>query len=266
MEEKAEIGIIGGSGIYDASFFKNSKEITMHTPYGAPSDSITIGEYKGKNIAFIPRHGKGHKIPPHMVNYKANIFALKELGVKKIIGISAVGSLNLALKPGELIVPDQFIDMTKKRDYTFYNGPKVAHISMADPFCKYMNNIIINEAKELGIKIHNGGTYLCIEGPRFSTRAESKVFANVFKADIIGMTLVPEINLACESEMCYSMIGMITDYDVFAEIPVSANEVKENMAKNIENTKKLLLNVLEKVDPENDKECSCCHSLDNAFM
>ncbi len=201
-----------------------------------------------------------------MINYRANIWAMKELGVKKIISISAVGSLKKELKPGNLIVPDQFIDMTKGRSYTFYDGPKVAHISMADPFCKYLNSIVIKQAKELGIEIYEKGTYVCIEGPRFSTRAESKIFANVFNADIIGMTLVPEVNLACEAQICYSNIGMITDYDVFAEMPVNAREVKENMSKNIENVKRLLADVIEHVDLETDKDCTCCHSLENAFM
>lgn len=263
---EAEIGIIGGSGLYDASFFGESKEVRMRTPYGAPSDNIIVAEYKGKKIAFLPRHGKGHVIPPHKLNYRANIWALKELGVKKVIGVSAVGSLRMDFKPSELVVPDQFIDMTKGRAYTFYDGPRVAHISMADPFCKYLNKIIVNAANSLRIKIHDGGTYVCIEGPRFSTRAESKLFANVFKADIIGMTLVPEINLACEAEMCYSTIGMITDYDVFAQVPVSTKEIKYNMSKNIENTKKILLKVIEDIDPQNENDCSCCHSLDNAFM
>ncbi len=266
QKEKADIGIIGGSGLYDPSFLEDQREIKAYTPYGAPSDNLILGTMFGRSVAFLSRHGRGHRIPPHKVNYRANIWAMQQLGVKRLIGVSAVGSLNMGMKPGELVVPDQFIDMTKgKREYTFFDGPVVAHVSMADPFCDNLRNAVIKEAHALGIGIHEKGTYLCIEGPRFSTRAESKIWHDVFKADIIGMTLVPEVNLACEAEICYATIGMITDYDVFAEIPVNAEEVEKVMNENVENVKKLLQNVVKNADLS-DSNCSCCHSLKNALM
>jgi 5'-deoxy-5'-methylthioadenosine phosphorylase len=221
---KAEIGIIGGSGLYDPGIIKDAQEVKVYTPYGEPSDYITVGKVEGRSVAFLPRHGRGHRIPPHKINYRANVWAMKELGVKFLISVSAVGSLRLDYKPGDFVVPDQFIDMTKKRGYTFFDGPVVAHVSMAEPFCESLRRVIISASKDLNITTHDRGTYICIEGPRFSTRAESRVWKEVFKADIIGMTLVPEVNLACEAQLCYATIAMVTDYDVFAEIPVTAEE------------------------------------------
>ncbi|MEM4757061.1 MAG: S-methyl-5'-thioadenosine phosphorylase, partial [Desulfurococcaceae archaeon] len=203
------------------------KEFKIYTPYGAPSDNIVVGVLKNRRVAFIARHGRGHKIPPHRVNYRANIWALKSLGVKWIIAVSAVGSLREDYRPGDFVVPDQFIDMTKGvRPYTFFEGGVVAHVSVADPFCEQLRKIILKVATEYPeIRIHDKGTYVCIEGPRFSTRAESRIWKEVFKADIIGMTLVPEVTLACEAQLCYATIAMVTDYDVWAEKPVTAEEV-----------------------------------------
>ncbi|BDB98930.1 S-methyl-5'-thioadenosine phosphorylase [Saccharolobus caldissimus] len=265
--EKALIGIIGGSGLYDPGIFSEFKEIKVYTPYGEPSDLITIGTVEGKKVAFLPRHGRRHRIPPHKINYKANIWALKELGVKWIISVSAVGSLRMDYKPGDFVIPDQFIDMTKSRNYTFFDGPVVAHVSMADPFCEHLRRLAIETARELNITVHESGTYICVEGPRFSTRAESRVWREVYKADIIGMTLVPEVNLACEMQMCYATIAMVTDYDVFAEVPVTAEEVTKVMSENTEKAKKLLYSLIRKI-PENPQEglCSCCNSLKTALV
>lgn len=265
--EKVPIGIIGGSGLYDPKIFTDQKEIKIYTPYGNPSDSIIIGTVEGKRVAFLPRHGRGHKIPPHKINYRANLWAFKELGVKWVISVSAVGSLRLDYKPGDFVVPDQFIDMTKGRQYSFFDGPVVAHVSMADPFCNALRKVIIETAKDLGITVHPTGTYICIEGPRFSTRAESRIWREVFKADIIGMTLVPEINLACELQMCYATIGTITDYDVFAEIPVTAEEVTRVLNENAEKSRKLLYEVIKRLPEKPDeRECSCCNSLKTALI
>ncbi|MEM4767666.1 MAG: S-methyl-5'-thioadenosine phosphorylase [Saccharolobus sp.] len=265
--EKASIGIIGGSGIYDPGIFSNPKEIKVYTPYGEPSDLIIIGEVEGKKVSFLPRHGRRHRIPPHKINYRANIWALKELGVKWVISVSAVGSLRMDYKPGDFVVPDQFIDMTKKREYTFFDGPVVAHVSMANPFCTHLSKLIIETAKELNITVHEGGTYICIEGPRFSTRAESRIWREVYKADIIGMTLVPEVILACEMQMCYSTLAMVTDYDVFAEVPVTADEVTRVMAENTEKAKKLLYSLIKKIPEKPEEElCSCCNSLKTALV
>ncbi|MCQ4337052.1 MAG: S-methyl-5'-thioadenosine phosphorylase [Sulfolobales archaeon] len=264
---KAEIGIIGGSGLYDPGIIKDAREVKVYTPYGEPSDYITVGKVEGRSVAFLPRHGRGHKIPPHKINYRANVWAMKELGVKFLISVSAVGSLRLDYKPGDFVVPDQFIDMTKKRDYTFFDGPVVAHVSMAEPFCESLRRVIVSASKDLNITTHDRGTYICIEGPRFSTRAESRVWKEVFKADIIGMTLVPEVNLACEAQLCYATIAMVTDYDVFAEIPVTAEEVTRVMAENTEKVKRLLYEVIKRL-PEKPEEglCSCCRSLETALV
>ncbi|MCG2883763.1 MAG: S-methyl-5'-thioadenosine phosphorylase [Sulfolobales archaeon] len=264
---KAEIGIIGGSGLYDPGIIKDAREVKVYTPYGEPSDYILVGKVEGRSVAFLPRHGRGHRIPPHKINYRANVWAMKELGVKFLISVSAVGSLRLDYKPGDFVVPDQFIDMTKKRDYTFFDGPVVAHVSMAEPFCESLRRVIISASKDLNITTHDRGTYICIEGPRFSTRAESRVWKEVFKADIIGMTLVPEVNLACEAQLCYATIAMVTDYDVFAEIPVTAEEVTRVMAENTEKVKRLLYEVIKRL-PEKPEEglCSCCRSLETALV
>ncbi|MEM0184681.1 MAG: S-methyl-5'-thioadenosine phosphorylase [Thermoplasmata archaeon] len=242
--EKISVAIIGGSGI--GEIFEVENEINIHTPYGLPSDNISIGKISGVKVAFLPRHGKGHKIPPHKINYRANIYSLKEIGVKKIIGVSAVGSLRENLKPGDLAIVSQFIDFTKKREYTFYDGPKVVHISMANPFSSEINDILSKNAKNLGYRVHENVTYICIEGPRFSTKAESMMFRNF--ADIIGMTLVPEINLARELGLCYSTLATITDYDVWAEKPVTAEEVVKIMKENEYKVKETLKKSVQEID------------------
>ncbi len=254
----AYIGIIGGSGLYD--LMEKKEKIEINTPFGLPSDYIEVGEVNGIEIAFLPRHGKKHTIPPHMVNYRANIWALHSLGVERIIGLNAVGSLREDFRPGDIVIPDQYIDFTKKRDLTFYDGPEVYHISEADPFCQEMNSIFISETRNLKMPVHNKGTYITIEGPRFSTRAESKMFRQF--ADIIGMTLVPEVNLAGELAMCYSVIASITDYDVWAEKPVDAREVMMIMKQNDKKVRDLLFSSLPKIGRE--RKCNCSLRLDNA--
>jgi len=262
-EERAEIGIIGGSGLYDPEILEDVKELKIYTPYGLPSDFIIVGTLKGKRVAFLPRHGRAHRVPPHMINYRANIWALKELGVKRVISVSAVGSLREDYRPGDFVCPDQFIDMTKNRAYTFYDGPVVAHVSMADPFCPELRELCIRVAQRLGITMHERGTYVCIEGPRFSTRAESRLWRS-FKADIIGMTLVPEVNLAREVRMCFVNIAMVTDYDVWAEKPVTAHEVAKVMAENVEKVKKLLYELIPEIPSE--RHCQCSKYLDEALL
>mgnify|MGYP006108609673 FL=1 len=261
MNETAEIGIFGGTGIYDSGLLKDSKEISIDTPYGKTSDSITVGEFNGKKVAFMPRHGKKHTIPPHLINFRANIWAFKELGVKRIIAPSAVGSLKEEFEPGNLALPSQFIDFTKSRKGTFSEDGRVIHISVADPFCPELQKVILNVTKIHGIKIHQDCTYVCIEGPRFSTKAESRFFRTT-GADIIGMTLVPECQLAREAQICYVSLSTVTDYDVWAEKPVTAKEVMETLAKNVEMTKKLLTFVIDQI-PE-IKSCSCEKALEEA--
>ena len=261
MNENVEIGIFGGTGIYDSGILKNSKEITVDTPYGKTSDSITVGEFNGRNVAFMPRHGKKHTIPPHLINFRANIWAFKELGVKRIIAPSAVGSLKEEFEPGHFALPSQFIDFTKSRKGTFSEDGKVIHISVADPFCPELQNVILNITKKEKIQMHENCTYVCIEGPRFSTKSESKFFRTT-GADIIGMTLVPECQLAREVQICYVSISTVTDYDVWAEKPVTAKEVMETLAKNVETTKKILTLVIDQI-PE-IKSCSCEKALEEA--
>ena len=261
MNETAEIGIFGGTGIYDSELLKNSKEIIIDTPYGKTSDSITVGEFNGRNVAFMPRHGKKHTIPPHLINFRANIWAFKELGVKRIIAPSAVGSLKKEFEPGHFALPSQFIDFTKSRKCTFSEDGRVIHISVADPFCPELQNVILDVTKKQGIQIHENCTYVCIEGPRFSTKAESGFFRTT-GADIIGMTLVPECQLAREAQICYVSISTVTDYDVWAEKPVTAKEVMETLAKNVEMTKKILTLVIDQI-PET-KSCSCEKALEEA--
>jgi len=253
------IGIIGGTGIYDPELLEDVKQIEAKTPYGAMSDFITTGFLKGKKIAFIPRHGSRHTIPPHNVNVKANVFAMKELGVKRIISTCATGSLQEKYKPGDIVIVDQFIDFGKRIE-TFYEEKKVYHVSMADPFCPELRKIFIETTKQLNIPVHEKGTYLRIAGPQFSTRAASKMYRNF--ADLIGMTGVPEVILARELEICPCIISTITDYDVWAEKPVSMEEIKNTMAKNIENLKKIIENAIPKIPEE--RQCSCKDSLRGA--
>lgn len=252
------IGIIGGSGLYNILDNPTSKDID--TPFGKPSGNVEIGKIDGIEVAFIPRHGKKHTIPPHRVNYRANLWALKSLGVERVIAVNAVGSLKEELPPGTTVIPDQFIDFTRRRELTFYDGPDVFHISAADPFCGQCNDILNSKADELGANPHLGGTYVVVEGPRFSTRSESKMFRQF--GDIIGMTLVPEVNLADELSMCYSVLATVTDYDVWADKPVDASEVMKTMKDNEDKVVKIIRESLPQINKE--RTCSCSSRLDNA--
>ncbi len=283
-EDKASIGIIGGTG--SDLELENVKEVKLYTPFGNPSDAIKIGLFKEKKIAFLPRHGSGHTIPPHMLNFRANIWALNELGVKYIISPSAVGSLKKEHDKGKFILVNQYIDRTKKRLDTFYEGGQVCHIGQADPYCSYLNDLMYEAGKSMELNIQNGGTYLCIEGPRFSTRAESIIFRQ-WGGDIIGMTTYPEVVLAAEKEICYCCIATITDLDVWAgecekcgivesgknctmcggkikKLTVDIQEILETMAKNTENLKKLLELTIPRINL--DRDCSCHHSLTGAII
>ena len=251
-----KVAIIGGSGVYDSGIFKKEKEVKIKTPFGYPSAPIEIGEFLGKKVAFLARHGKKHQFPPHKVPQRANIWALKKLGVERIIGICAVGSLQEDFKPGEIVVCDQFVDFTKKRDYTFYDKGAV-HTSLADPFCPEMRELFCRQAEKINIPVHKKGTYWCIEGPRFSTRAESKFFRTF--ADIIGMTLIPEASLAREQEICYLSLAMITDYDVWQEKPVEFKEILETMKGNLEKIKSLLKAAIPEI--KDGRNCPCKEAL-----
>ncbi|MBN1896684.1 MAG: S-methyl-5'-thioadenosine phosphorylase [Candidatus Aenigmarchaeota archaeon] len=263
MEAKAKIAIIGGTGLADSNLFKFIEHIEVKTPFGKPSGKITITDFNGTMVAFLPRHGAGHVIPPHKVNYRANIHALKELGVEHILAFTAVGSLRDDMKPGDIVIPDQFIDMTKRRELTFYDGPKVVHISAADPFCANLRKLAADVVKKLGIRHHGNGTYICVDGPRFSTRAESKLW-KIMKADVVGMTLVPEAQLAREAEICYLSVSSVTDYDVWADKPVNASDIIETMKKNSENVVYIVREIIPLI--KGKRVCECATALKNAEL
>lgn len=254
-----KIGIIGGSGLYDAGLFERSRTLKISTPYGTPSAPVEVGVMDGVEIAFIPRHGKAHEYPPHAVNYRANVWSMKELGVERLISPCAVGSLKEALKPGDFCIPDQFIDFTKRRDYTFFDGGETYHVPAADPFCPELARHFLRLGEREGLRVHPSGTYVCIEGPRFSTRAESRMFRQL--GDVIGMTLVPEINLAIEAGLCYLSLAMITDYDVWTEKPVDVQQIIATMRANTDNVRRLLKAAVPAI-PE--RGCGCAEAIKGA--
>ncbi len=260
---RAEIGIIGGTGVYDPKHLLDAKKVEMSTPYGEPSDDIVVGKLGGRKVAFVNRHGPGHKIPPHMVNYRASIWALSELGVTRVLAPTAVGSLADEYRPGDFVVPDQFIDRTHGRVSTFYEKGQVCHISVADPFCAELRGLLIETCRKLGYALHDRGTQVCINGPRFSTKAESLMFQK-WGAHTINMTLVPECVLAREMEMCYASIAMVTDYDCWKEHNVTFDEVIERMKENEEKVKKLLLKTIEVIPKE--RGCGCGSALGGALI
>ena len=259
----AEVAIIGGTGVYDPEMLDDPREVKVYTPYGAPSDLISLGTYGGRSVAFIPRHGRGHQIPPHKINSRANIWALKQLGVKSVVASSAVGSLREDFEPGDFVITDQFIDRTRKRQDTFYEGGQLCHISSADPICPKLHDFYVDHAQKQGLKVHPTGTYVCIEGPRFSTRAESRLYRQ-WGADIIGMTLYPECILAREMELCYVSVAMVTDYDVWAEKPVSTKEILETLGKNSANFKRLVMESIPDIPEE--ETCGCREALKYAML
>ena len=261
--DSADIAVIGGTGVYDPEIVENAREVKVYTPFGAPSDLVTLGTYKGRKVAFIPRHGKGHQIPPHRINYRANIWALKELGVRQIVASSAVGSLREDYAPGDFVITDQFIDRTKGRPDTFYEGGRLCHISSADPICPQLHDFFVGHARKLGLRFHPTGTYVCVQGPRFSTRAESKLFRQ-WGADLVGMTLYPECVLAREAEICYVSVAMVTDYDVWAEKPVSTQEILETLQENSANFKRLIMEALPGIPEE--RTCGCGEALKTALL
>lgn len=258
MDLKADIGVFGGSGFY--SFLEGVEEFDMDTPYGKPSDKVAISSIEGKTVAFIPRHGKKHDLPPHMIPYKANIYAMKQLGVKKIIAPTASGSLQAAIRPGEFVVCDQFIDRTWGRKDTFFDGPETRHISAAHPYCPELRKIAIQTGKSLGITIHERGTVVVIQGPRFSTVAESRWFSKM-GWEVINMTQYPECYLAREMGICYANISLITDYDAGLEgdndiPPVTEEEVLRVFSTNNEKVRKMIFEIIKNTDLEQNK-CSC---------
>ena len=245
---EAEVGVFGGSGFY--SFLDEVDEIAVETPYGSPSAPVAIGEIAGTRVAFLPRHGRAHELPPAQINYRANVWALKERGVRRIIGPNASGALKAELELGEFVVCDQFVDRTGGREDTFYDGPETTHVSAADPYCPDLRRLLLETAVELGIKARDGGTVVVVQGPRFSTRAESRWFQEA-GWDVINMTAYPEGYLARELELCYANISMVTDHDVGVEgtPPVSHEQVIEVFNENNERLRELLFAVIPKIPP-----------------
>jgi 5'-methylthioadenosine phosphorylase len=258
---RADIGVFGGSGFY--SLLDDPVEFKVDTPYGAPSSPVMCGEIGGRKVAFLPRHGKDHQLPPHMINYRANVYAMSLLGVSRIIGPNACGSLQPGVKPGDFVICDQFVDRTWGRKDTFYDGPTTTHVSSADPYCSVMRGVAVDRAKALGITVHEKGTVVVIQGPRFSTRSESRWFA-AQGWEVINMTQYPECYLARELEICYCNISLITDHDAGAEgvEPVSNEEVVRVFGENNEKVKSLLYAMIPAL-PE-ARECACARALDGA--
>ena len=255
------VGIIGGSGIYNPSMFDNVKENKVTTPFGEPSDKLIFGEMDGVDTVFLSRHGRGHRYSPSDINYRANIYALKKAGVTHIISASAVGSLKEEYKPLDIVIPDQVYDRTSKRISTFFDNGIVAHLGFADPFCTSLSRILYDVASKKYMA-HSGGTYLCMEGPQFSTKAESNVYRKL-GFDIIGMTALPEAKLAREAEMCYAIVATITDYDVWYDEPVTIAQVIENATRNEKAVQDIIRMSVKRI--ADIGECACTNALDGAI-
>ncbi len=260
------IGVIGGSGLYEMEGLRNIEELEVDTPFGEPSDKIILGDLGLVKMVFLPRHGRGHRITPTEINYRANIHALKQLGVTRILSVSAVGSMKEEIEPGTLVFPDQFYDLTRKRASTFFGDGCVAHVMYADPVCPELWEIVHKSAHDLEIKHSKGGTYLCMEGPQFSTRGESQIHRQ-WGVDVIGMTNATEAKLAREAEICYVTIALATDYDCWheSEEDVTVEAIIEIMTRNVENAKRLIAQAAGLV-PEHRKCCLCGEAIKGAII
>jgi len=261
----AEIGIIGGSGLYEMEGLQQVREKRITTPFGRPSDALLLGTLDGVRIAFLARHGRGHRLSPSEINYRANIYALKSVGVSRIISVSAVGSMKEIVKPGHLLLPDQFIDLTKQRASTFFQDGIVAHVAMGDPVCPTVFRALARSSRAIGATVHEGGTYVCMEGPQFSTRGESLLYRQ-WGVDVIGMTNMPEAKLAREAELCYATLALATDYDCWheSEDSVSVEMILATLHKNVELAKRVIRGVLPIVRVV--RECQCADALKYAIV
>ncbi len=240
-KHQADIGIIGGSGLYGMDGLAGIREVRVRTPFGEPSDALIVGTLDGVRVAFLSRHGRGHRIAPADINYRANIYALKTVGVRRVISVSAVGSMKEALKPGHVVLPDQFIDLTKRRAGTFFEKGIVAHVAFADPVCGTLSGTLQQAAQGVGATVHQGGTYLCIEGPQFSSRGESLLYRQ-WGVDVIGMTNMPEAKLAREAELCYATVALVTDYDCWhgSEESVTVEMILATLHNNVAQARRIL--------------------------
>lgn len=262
---QARIGVIGGSGLYQIESLKEVREVAVSTPFGKPSGKFILGTLEGVPIAFLARHGQGHLLLPSEINYRANFFAMKQLGVERILSVSAVGSMKEEIAPGHIVLPSQFYDLTKGRKSTFFGNGIVAHVSLADPICAELAGIVAEASRAVGATIHRGGTYLCMEGPQFSTRAESEVHRR-WGVDVIGMTNVTEAKLAREAEICYVTIALATDYDCWhvSEEPVTVERVIKTLLENVALSKKIIQAAVVRIGE--GRRCPCSDALKHAIV
>ena len=262
---EARIGVIGGSGLYEMDGLSDVEEYKATTPFGDPSDAIILGTLEGQRVAFLPRHGRGHRYSPSELPVRANIYAMKQLGVEEIISISAVGSLQDNLHPMDLVIPDQIIDRTKGRVSTFFGEGIVAHVGFADPFCPNLSEALFQAAKQAGATVHKGGTYVVMEGPLFSTKAESFLYRS-WGGSVIGMTALPEAKMAREAEICYATVACVTDYDCWHEThdDVTIDMVIANLQRNADTAKKIVRTVVGRIPQKRD--CVCATALENAIL
>jgi len=259
------IGVIGGSGLYELDGLTDTRWETVSTPFGDPSDAYLIGRLAGRAVAFLPRHGRGHRMLPSELPYRANIYGFKLLGCEWVISVSAVGSMRETIHPLDLVIPHQFFDWTRRRASTFFGDGVVVHIGMADPVCPHLTDLLEDAGKTTGATVHRGGTYLCIEGPQFSTRAESEIYRQ-WGVDVIGMTNMPEAKLAREAELCYATLALVTDYDVWheEEAAVTMEAVIENLTRNVKTAKEVLRRLIPRIGPP--RNCPCPTLLKNAIL
>jgi len=268
MTHKAgRTGIIGGSGLYDIEGIEGMEYLEMDTPFGQPSDALMLASIHGHDVVFLPRHGRGHNIPPHQINYRANIYAMKLAGVNRMISISAVGSLREDIAPGDFVLVDQFVDRTHSRDSSFFDGPVVAHVSMADPVCACLKSALASACAKADINTHQQGNYLVMQGPQFSSRAESNLYRS-WGMDVIGMTNLPEAKLAREAEICYATVAMSTDYDCWheEEADVSVQSIIEIMHGNVAKAQTMLQHFFAAEAQPTDCSCTCQQALENGIF
>jgi 5'-methylthioadenosine phosphorylase len=259
------LGVIGGSGLYEMEGLMNVRRVKVRTPFGDPSDSLVVGDLEGRTLAFLPRHGRGHRIPPSRINFRANIYAMKKIGARRVLSLSAVGSMREKIRPGDIVVVDQFFDHTRFRPNTYFSDGIVGHIPFADPVCPALADIAYLSARKVLRRVHRGGTYLCMEGPAFSTRAESRIYRK-WGVDVIGMTNMPEAKLAREAEICYATLALATDYDCWheSEEDVSIEAILAIIRRNVENSKRIIRDVAGRLPGSGG--CGCGETLRYAII
>lgn len=263
---QAKIGIIGGTGLYEIEGIERLQEVELETPFGKTSDAYLLGLLEGKRVAFLSRHGKGHRILPSEINYRANIYGFKMLGVERVISVTSVGSLKEEIKPKDIVFNDQFFDRTRRKN-SFFGEGIAAHISFDQPVCPELSKILYNVGKELGLRVHRGGTYICIEGPAFSSKGESLIYRS-WGCDVIGMTSATEAKLCREAEICYVTMNLVSDYDAWHEVeePVSVEMILDNLQQNIHNAKAIIRKALSLLSFQRSDKCNCAQALKNCIV